>query len=348
MSRLSLVAPLAVFALAASASAQTPTTVVDVKKDRTQEAYAAIPKDVTTDFIPEAQGNLGMLFNGGNVQGASGKLGAFYGFRYGRHGVRFDLGLGLAALAVDGDADPANGFSKVNPDGTISDASLADNFNTMGFSKIRYDFFFGDIGSLYAAGLGFHDSAANLLLRLRADIGYRHYFFNVDKHTLSGEIGGVYTVDNAIFEIDPVVADTNEDGRVFVWGDETRFEDSAGVLGARLALVYSNALMDNVTFTQSLEVIPNLSFGSDMKVVGDVDAPFEQQRSRDGVTGDNKLGLGEATIANSNTQLAVTVATNLSVGVNLTLSYDNGAVARRNAYTNYDVATAIQLAYKFF
>ena len=123
--------------------------------------------------------------------------------------------------------------------------------------------------------------------------------------------------------------------------------EGAPEFGARLALVYSNALMDNVTFTQSLEVIPNLSFGSDMKVVGDVDAPFEALRDKDG-RGDNKLGLGEATIANSSTQLAITVATNLSVGVNLTLSYDNGAVARRNAYTNYDVATAIQLAYKFF
>ena len=39
---------------------------------------------------------------------------------------------------------------------------------------------------------------------------------------------------------------------------------------------------------------------------------------------------------------------NLSIGLNLTLSYDNGAISRRNAYTNYDVATAIQLGYKFF
>ncbi len=346
MSRLSLAAPFAVLALASSSMAQTPTAAADVKKDRTQEVYAAPPKELVPVFTPEAQGNLGMLFNGGNVQGASGKLGAFYGFRYGVHGVRFDLGLGLAALAVDADADPSNGFSKINPDGSVSDASLADNYNTSGFSKLRYDYFFGDVGSLYAAVLGFHDSAANLLLRLRGDVGYRHYFFNVPKHTLSGEIGAVYTVDNAIFDTNPETADTNKDGRVFVWGDDTRFEESAGVLGARLALVYSNALMDNVTFTQSLEVIPNLSFGSDMKVVGDVDAPFEALRN--GGVGDNKLGLGEATIANSNTQLAVTVATNLSIGVNLTLSYDNGAVSRRNAYTTYDVATAIQVAYKFF
>ena len=184
------------------------------------------------------------------------------------------------------------------------------------------------------------------MLRLRGDVGYRHFFFNVPKHTLSGEIGAVYTVDNAIFETDLAVADTNKDGRVFVWGDETRFEDTAGVLGARLALVYNNALMDNVTFSQSVEVIPNLSFGPDLLVVGDVDAPFEAQRN--GGIGNNKLGLGEATIANSSTQLTVNIGTNLSVGVNLTLGFDNGAIARRNAYTNYDVATAIQLGYKFF
>lgn len=344
-----------VAALAATSSqAQTPTTATEVKKDRTQEAAAVIPAEIKPDFTQEGQGNVGTLFNGGNVQGASGKVGAYYGFRYLNHGLRFDLGLGLAALAVDGDGNPANGFTKVNadgsvklnPDGTVADASLADNFNTSGFGKARYDYFLGDVGSLYAAVLGFHDSAANLLMRTRADVGYRHYFFNVPKHTLSGEVGAVYTLDNAIFNTDLALADTNGDGRVFVWGDETTFEQSGGVLGARLALTYANALMDNVTFSQGLEVIPNVSFG-DQKVVGDVDAPFESLRDENG-QGDNKLGLGEATIINSTSQLSVTVSSNMSLGVNLTLSYDNGAIARRNAYTNFDVATAIQLGYKFF
>jgi hypothetical protein len=338
----------AVAALAASSSqAQTPTAATDVKKDRTQEAAAVIPAEIKPDFVQEGQGNVGTLFNGGNVQGASGKLGAYYGFRYLNHGVRFDLGLGLAALAVDGDGDPSNGFTRVDSTGVaVGEASLADNFNTSGFGKIRYDYFLGDVGSLYAAGLGFHDSAANLLMRTRADVGYRHYFFNVPKHTLSGEVGAVYTLDNAIFNTDLALADTNGDGRVFVWGDDTTFEESGGVLGARLALTYANALMDNVTFSQGLEVIPNLSFG-DQKVVGDVDAPFESLRDVKG-QGDNKLGLGEATIVNSTSQLSVTVSSNVTLGVNLTLSYDNGAIARRNAYTNFDVATAIQLGYKFF
>lgn len=351
MKRLAISALFSLSTLAAgSAFAQTPTAAGDVKKEKPQEAAAAIPAEVKPDFVQEAQGTAGTLFNGGNVQGASGKLGGFYGFRYLNHGVRADLGMGLAALAVDEDANPANGFTKVNKDGTLSDASLADNVNTSGFGKIRYDYFFGDVGSVYGAGLAFHDSAANLLLRLRADVGYRHYFFNVPKHTLSGEVGAVYTIDNAIFTVDPndpLAADTNGDGRVYVWGDETQFEKTGGVVGARLALAYSNALLDNVTFTQTLEVIPNVSFGQDIPVFGDVDAPFESARSDDG-QGDNKLGLGEATIANSVTQLTVNLMSNLTVGVNLTLAYDNGAIARRNAYTNYDVATAIQLGYKFF
>lgn len=342
----STIAAVAILA-ATTSQAQTPTSATDVKKDRTQEAAAVIPAEIKPDFVQEGQGTVGTLFNGGNVQGASGKVGAYYGFRYLNHGLRFDLGLGLAALAVDGDGNPANGFTKVDSTGAVvGTASLADNFNTSGFGKARYDYFLGDVGSLYAAGLGFHDSAANLLMRVRADVGYRHYFFNVPKHTLSGEVGAVYTLDNAIFNTDLGLADTDGDGRVFVWGDETAFEQSGGVLGARLALTYANALMDNVTFSQGLEVIPNLSFG-DQKVVGDVDAPFESLRDAKG-QGDNKLGLGEATIVNSTSQLSVSVSSNMSLGVNLTLSYDNGAIARRNAYTNFDVATAIQLGYKFF
>jgi len=336
--------------LAVPAFAQTPTTATAVAKEKPQEAAAVIPAEIKPDLVQEAQGSVGTLFNGGNVQGASGKLGGFYGFRYLNHGVRADLGLGLQALAVDEDADPSNGFTKINGDGTLAEASLADNVNTSGFGKIRYDYFFGDVGSVYAAGLAFHDSAANLLLRMRADVGYRHYFFNVPKHQLSGEVGGVYTLDNAIFTNDPndpLAADTNGDGKVYVWDDETQFEKSGGVIGARLALAYSNAILDNVMFTQTVEVIPNISFGPNIPVVGNVDAPFEQARS-DNNQGDNQLGLGEATIANAVTQLSVNLMSNLSIGLNLTLSYDNGAISRRNAYTNYDVATAIQLGYKFF
>ncbi len=332
------------FAFATAAAAQTPTAAGDVKKEKPQEAAAAIPAEIKPEFVQEAQGTVGTIFTAGNVQSASGRVGGFYGFRYLQHGVRFDLGLGLASLAVDGDGDPANGFTKVDSTGAVvGEASLADNVNTSGFSKLRYDYFLGDIGSIYAAGLFFHDSAANLLLRTRADVGYRHYFFNVPKHSFSGEIGAVYTIDNAIFNVED--ADTNGDGRVYVWGDETEFEKSGGVVGARLAVAYSNALLDNVTFTQTFELIPNISFGKDIPVFGDVDAPFESARFGEG---DNALGLGEATIANAVSSLTINVSTNLSIGANLTIGYDNGAIARRNAYTNHDVALSGQLGYKFF
>ena len=339
--RLALAFPLL---LAASVAAQTPTEAAKVAKDKPQETAAALPKDEKTGTTHEAQGQLGTLLNAGNVLGASGKLGAFYAFRAGDHGVRVDLGLGLAALTADADLDPSNGFTHINPDGTTREAGPLDNINTMANARVRYDWFLGDIGSVYASGFAFHDSAANLLMRLRADAGYRHYFFNVDKHALSGELGAVYTIDNAPFDS----IDSNRDGKVSVWGDETRFEDSGGVFGARLALAYSNALLDNVTFTQMVEVVPN--------IFPDVEAPFEAGNptsippvpARIDPNGDNKLGFGEATIAASTTQLTVNLMTNLAVSVNLTLGYDNGAIARRNAYANYDVATSIQLAYKFF
>jgi hypothetical protein len=330
---------------ALTASAQTPTAATDVKKEKPQEAAAAIPAEVKPDLVQEAQGTVGSIFNAGNVQGATGRVGGFYGFRYLNHGLRFDVGAGLAALAADGDGDPSNGFTKVDSEGNVlGEADLTDNFNTSGFARARYDYFLGDIGSIYAAGLFFHDSAVNLMLRSRADVGYRHYFFNVPKHSFSGEIGAVYTIDNAIFATDG--ADTNNDGRVFVWGDATEFEKSGGVVGARLAVAYSNALMDNVTFTQNVELIPNISFGPDIPVFGDVDAPFES--ARNGGDGDNRLGLGEATIVNAVSALTVNVSSNLAIGMNLNLVYDNGAIARRNAYTNHDIALSANLGYKFF
>ena len=39
---------------------------------------------------------------------------------------------------------------------------------------------------------------------------------------------------------------------------------------------------------------------------------------------------------------------NLTIGANLLITYDNGAIARRNAYTNHDVIFSFQLGYKFF
>jgi len=328
--------------VAASALAQTPADAKAVVKEKPQEAAAVLPTEVKNELVQEAQGSAGALFNSGNVAAAAIKVGGFYGLRYAQHGLRADIGLGVAALAVDADADPKNGFTRINADGTLGEASALDNLNTNGFGKLRYDYFLGDFGSVYAAGLGFHDSAANLFARLRADVGYRHFLFNVPKHALSAELGGVYTIDNAIFALEN--ADTNGDGKISVWGDKTEFEENLGVVGARVALAYSNALLDNVSFSQTVEVIPNLSFG-DVPVFGNVDAPFESARSGNGA-GDNKLGFGEATIANAVSQLNVNLMSNLALSLNLTLAYDNGAISRRNAFTNYDAAMAISLAWK--
>lgn len=330
---------------ALSAQAQTPTTASAVATNKPQETPAALPAEVSDTLVQQGQGTIGTIFNAGNVQGATGRVGGFYSLRYAQHGLRFDVGAGLAALASDGDGDPQNGFSKVDATGAVvGEANLLDNLNTSGFGKARYDYFLGDVGSVYAAGMLFHDSAVNLMARSRVDVGYRHFFFNVPKHSFSGEVGAVYTLDNAIFATEG--ADTNGDGRVFVWGDETKFETSGGVIGARLAVAYANALMDNVTFTQNLELIPNVSFGQGIPVVGDVDAPFEAARS--GGEGDNRLGLGEATIVNAVSALTVNLGNNLAVGLNLNIVYDNGAVARRNAYTNHDVALSATLGYTFF
>lgn len=335
---------LAVSSLVASAaSAQTPTDAAAVVKEKPQETAAAIPAEVKPDWVQEAQGSIGALANTGNVESGALKLGGFYAVRYLQHGVRFDIGSGVVALNSDADGDPSNGFSKI-VDGDAVPASPLDNINTNAFGKVRYDYFLGDFGSVYGAGLVFHDSAVNLLARSRADVGYRHYLFNVPKHVLSAEVGGVYTIDNAIFAVEN--ADTNQDGKVSVWGDKTEFESTGGVVGARAALSYSNALLENVTFTQTLEIIPNLSFGSGVPVFGNVAAPFEQTRNNG--AGDNELGLGEATIANANSQLTVSLMQNLAISASLTLGYDNGAIARRNAFTNHDVATSVSLSYKFF
>jgi hypothetical protein len=148
-------------------------------------------------------------------------------------------------------------------------------------------------------------------------------------------VGLVLTADNAPFD-----GDTNHDGQISV-ADDTRFEDSGGTLGARVMLGYTNALMDNLSYTSTLEVVPNL--------FPDVEAPFESARTGAGdQTLDNKLGLGEATVAVWNHTLTANVSQQLGIGFALTLAYDNGAIARRNAYTNHDLAASLQLTYKLF
>ncbi len=314
--------PLVLIAAAPALAQVDPAKTAD--KSKPAEAVAAPPAEPAKDFSQEAQATLGALFNDGNTAALAGRVGGFWQGRYLAHGLRVDLGAGVASIAQDPEGDPDDGF----------DLPLFDQrnpMNTTALGRGRYDFFLGADDSLFGAGFAFHDSAANLAARLRGELGFRHFFFQVPKHAFSGEVGVVWTVDNAPFD-----GDTNSDGAVTL-ADATHFEDSGGTLGARVMLGYTNALLDNLSYTGTIEVVPN--------IFPDVEAPFEVARSGGG---DGKLGLGEATAAAWNNTLTANVNQQLGIGFSLLFTYDNGAIARRNAITNHDVAASLQLTYKLF
>jgi hypothetical protein len=290
----------------------------------------------------EAEATASAVLNSGNVEGAAVRFGGYAAFRSGGHAVRGDLSFGLAALAVDADADPANGFTRFDADGTAHPATLLDNVNSALTAKVRYDHFVAAATSLYAAASAQHDSALQLLVRLRGELGGRQFIFLQSDHALAVELGVAYTIDDGIF--DATNADTNGDGRISVWGDATSFEKSGGIVAPRFAIVYRNALLERVSFGTMVEVLPNVSFAADVPVFGFVDAPFEPAR----LGGDGRLGLGEATIANSMTTVAVHAGGGFSLGLVLGVTYDAGAVARRNAMKNADAAVSVQLGYRFF
>jgi hypothetical protein len=307
-----------------AAHAATPVDAAKVDKGRPQETALAPPEVLTPDFTQEAQATVGALFNDGNTSALSGKASGYWQMKYLVHGVRLELGAGVAALAQDPDGDPANGFGV----GLFDEQNRA---NTAANALARYDFFVTRSDSIYAAGLAFHDSAANLLARLRADVGYRHFLINQPKHTLTTEVGAVYTIDDV-----PVGKDDNLDGRVDI-GDKTAFEKSGGTYAVRFAAAYTNAITSVVAYSGNFEIIPN--------VFPAVDAPFEKLRESGG---DNKLGLGQATIVDTNHTITVNVSSALAIGATVTFVYDTGAIDRRNAYSNHDLATTLQLTYKFF
>lgn len=286
------------------------------------EKAAAPPAEKPEEITHEAQANLAAFFAAGNVSSLTGKLGGYYQLRAFMHGVRVEGGGGITGQATDPDGDPSNNFQ----------VPLDKNINTLLSGKLRYDFFFTNENSAYTSIYGLHDSAANLASRFRAELGYRRFIFNEKKHALSAELGAVYTVDQAPFD-----GDTNGDGESNL-DDEVRFEENGGSVGARLLLSYTNALSDNLAFTQTLELIPN--------IWPELEAPYEQARVDAG--GDNLVGIGEATTFVSTTAVTLAFSQNLAIGVNLGFVYDNAAISRRNAYTNYDVMTSAVLAYKFF
>lgn len=283
---------------------------------------AVEPTPPPSDVAHSAQGSLSGLFTAGNVSSVAGAAAGFYQVKAFAHAVRVDVGAGVTGIAKDTDGNPANGFEE----------DLLRRLNTSGLVKLRYDYFLSDLDTLFTSGLVGHDSATNLLLRLRAEAGYRRYFFRSEKHSMSAEAGGVYLVDNG-----PFLGDTTGDGVVDL-GDETRFEDTGGTIGARVMVQYTNALLDNVAFNQTLEVIPNL--------FPDVEAPFEATRVDAGA--DGRLGLGEATVLASTTSLVVTIDEHLAASLALGFLWDNGAIARRNAVSNADLSTLVTLTYKLF
>lgn len=286
-------------------------------------AKAPEPKPEEKEAIRhEAQASMAGLFAAGNTSSLAARAGGHYQLRLYNHGLRLELGAGLVGQAQDTDEDPASGF----------EVPLQNNSHTQANGRLRYDFFISQNNTAYLSGFALHDSAANLELRLRAELGYRRYIFNEKNHALSAELGGVYTIDRAPFD-----GDTNKDG-VTDMTDENRFEENGGSVGARIMVAYSNALTDTLTLTQTLELVSNLW--------PELEAPYEQARIDEDA--DNMIGIGEATTFGSNTALAVALRKNLALALNLTLLYDNAAVSRRNAYTNYDFTTSISLTYKLF
>lgn len=312
-------------ALTLTLASQTPTDATKVDRAKPQEAAAAPVAAPVTGTTQTAQATLGLLLNDGNVSSVAGRAGGNYQLRFDVHGIGLEAGAGIATIAQDPDLDPGNGYG-------VPLGDPANKLNTTFSLRLRYDFFLSPDDSLYASGFVFHDSAANLLVRLRADLGYRHFLFQVPKHSFAAEVGVVYTIDNT-----PIGVDTNEDGVIDI-NDDSAFETSGGTYGGRLAVAYTNALSDNVQYSTTAEVVPNL--------FPDVAAPFEVARS--GGEGDGVLKLGEATIFTWTNTLTFNINEQLNVGLNFNFVYDNGAIVRRNAYTNHDASLSFQLGYKLF
>lgn len=287
-----------------------------------KEAAVAPVVEAKKNITHEAQASLAGFFAAGNTSSLAGKAAVYYQLRAYQHGLRFELGGGLSGLAKDTDGDPANGFEQ----------DLMAHLNTLIDSRLRYDYFLSAADSAYTSLAGAHDSSANLWGRFRVEAGYQRILFKRDKHSFSAELGAVYSVERG-----PYDGDSNGDGVVDL-ADKTRFEANGGSVGARIRLNYLNAISDQVALTQSLEFVPNIWPA--------LEAPYEQSRVDAGA--DNLLGAGQASTFLSKTALTITPVERLSIGFLFDVLYDNAAISRRNAMTNYDVTSSVSLAYKLF
>lgn len=298
-------------------------TILSILSLGTLFASPALAADTSLPpaFTQESAGSVGGLFTAGNIFQISGKASAFYQARFLSHGLRLEGAAGIAGQAVDADHNPANGF----------ETPLQNNLNQILNGRVRYDYFITENDTLYTSVFLSHDSAQNLTLRGRVDGGYKRFIFKTETQSLGAEVGAVYTLDFA-----PLDGDSNGDGKVNIY-DHNRFEKSWGNVGGRMLLSYNLSITDVVSLIQTVEVIPNL--------FPEIEAPYE--KSRLGPLADNKLGFLEATIVTSNTTITASVAKNLAASLVVTLIYDNGAIVRRNAYSNADMAMAASLSYKF-
>lgn len=283
---------------------------------------AAAPDSNIVPFSQESALGVSGVFNAGNISALSAKANGFYQARYRRHSFRVELAGGVFGQAVDTDTNPVNGF----------EVALYNNINTQLLGKARYDFYATEDDTVYTAFSPAHDSAGNLAMRWRAEAGYRRFLFRLPNQSLSVEAGLVYSLDYA-----PLEGDTDGNGKVDT-KDRLRFEKSGGTVGGRIMVSYAMAITDRVTASQGVELVPNF-FPA-------VEAPYEQARYSPGA--DNKLGFLEATTVASTTNITVSLTSSISAGGVLAITYDNGALARRNAYSTTDISTSLALNAKLF
>jgi len=288
-------------------------------KEKTPEKAAS--EEAAPDIVHTAQASLAGFFAAGNTSSLAGKTEAYYQLRAFQHGLRLELGGGISGLAKDTDGDPANGFEE----------PLDHKLNTLLAARLRYDYFFTKANSAFASLVGAHDSSANLQARFRLEAGYHRVVFTHGKHALDAEWGAVYSVERGPFD-----GDSNADGVVDL-ADETRFEANGGSVGGRIRVTYLNAISDQVALTQSLEFVRN-NWPA-------IEAPYE--RSRVDAEADNLLTSGQAFTFLSKTALTVTPVKRLSIGFLFDVLYDNGAIARRNAMSNYDVPRFFLIKFTF-
>lgn len=198
------------------------------------------------DFAKKPDANDAMTWNAaagavlstGNTQQFTGNAGSDFTLVRGPHGFA------AKAALVYGIADVNNGL------GYEQNA-----FNING--KLRYDYFFTDMDSLFGAFVYRHDRFAGLDHRLQGQLGYQRFFIRDEKHKFWGEIGYDITEDR-IYQENVVVGPPMVTTVFADWIDP--------VHAARLFVGYDNQLNEAVTFTTGAEFLMNLELPKDTRI----------------------------------------------------------------------------------